>query len=173
MMRPQPALRITGATARAQIITPLMLTRITRSHSSCGMSSNLRFSSEAKMPALLMRTSIRPCSATTASTIVWIEPGSPTSTCTAIALPARASISATTLRALSRFRSATTGTAPAAANCRASSRPMPCPAPVIRTTRSLTPKSRAHSGTPESCGALTTLVWFMFVLPRPGQGNYR
>ena len=61
---------------------------------------------------------------------------SATSTLTARPGPACVSISSATASAFVEIRSATTATDPAAANWRASSRPMPWPAPVMTTTRS-------------------------------------
>src|SRR5215510_14084649 len=57
MIRPPPWRRITRATACAQRKTPVRFTAITRFHSS-GVMASLDFST--LMPALLMRTSIRP-----------------------------------------------------------------------------------------------------------------
>src|SRR5438270_3522132 len=73
------------------------------------------------------RSTIRPTAASTSS-----RPA--TSHCSAIAVPPRASISATTAWHFERVRPSTTVFAPSAATARATPRPTPWPAPVTMAT---------------------------------------
>src|SRR5665647_2741613 len=137
MMRPHLARRMAGSTARAHSICPVTLTRSTCSHSSSGICSNGRISRVEKIPALLISTSMRPYWSSTISTISSIEAGSAMSVVTASAWPSALRISPATAAAVFSLRSAITTLAPAMAKALAKTRPMPCPAPVMMTTRSL------------------------------------
>src|SRR5664280_647690 len=87
-----------------------------------------------RTPALLMRMSSRPNSATAASVIRLTSAGFETSTPTATARPPAAVTSSTTDRACPSSRSATATCAPSAASCSAIWRPRPAPAPVTMPT---------------------------------------
>src|SRR2546423_3265665 len=105
---------IVGTTARDIRKTPRAFTRITRSHRSSVVSST---SPTPAMPALLKRTSMRLCSATTAAASACVSSSSETST-----------------RCDVPSRSAATTVAPSSANSCADARPIPDAAPVTMQT---------------------------------------
>src|SRR5262245_12058404 len=118
MIDPERCAIIAGATARLIRKTPRAFTRITCSHSSRLVSAR---SPTPAMPALLKRTSIRPCSASTAAASSWVRTSSATST-VCVTPSAEPSMSAATTRA------------PSAAKSSALARPIPEPAPVTMQT---------------------------------------
>src|SRR5439155_1226048 len=91
------------------------LTSITRRHSSTGISVNGRIASDAYSPALLIRTSMPPCRATTSS----VRRCTSSSEETSARNPSEGG-----------FRSATATVAPSAWSPSAIARPMPCAPPV-------------------------------------------
>src|SRR3954452_12489744 len=89
-----------------------------------------------KMPALLIRTSTRPCAAAARSRKASTSASSATSTRTASASPPAARTASAVASARARSRSPSTTLAPTAASLSASARPIPPPPPVITATRS-------------------------------------
>ena len=123
---------------------PRTCTRITRSKSSADMFQMAR---SRTIPALLTTMSRRPKSLKARSTMAVAWSSSPTSPKSAMALPPRSLMTATTCSASRPLpspwtelpRSLTTTVAPCAASSRACPRPMPCPAPV---TSAILPSSK-------------------------------
>ena len=115
IIRPQPASRMAGTTARAQKKAPVMLTSIALFHSSTGSSQNGAMVMREKTAALLIRMSIRPNAESAAPAIAPAAASSATSVSMPSARPPPVSISASTAAALAPFMSATTGIAPWAA----------------------------------------------------------
>src|SRR5437773_5742308 len=128
MMVPPPCSIMPGKTAWISAYTPVRLTLMTASHSSCPTQRTLRALLEC--PALLMRMSTRPSSFTTPSTRARPCSGRETSPSRAIALPPAFLISATTASSGALRRPDTTTCAPSAASMRAVDRPIPVPPPV-------------------------------------------
>ena len=122
--------RIRGTTALQPYTAPQKLISITRRKSVSDCSSRR---AALPTPALLTSVSIRPnrSAAFSINLSTWV--GSETSVRTASASPPCPSISPTSSRSRSSRRPAATTCAPARANSRAVSRPMPLVAPVITT----------------------------------------
>src|SRR5258705_1170387 len=128
MMVPPPRSIMPGKAAWISAYTPVRLTLMTASHSSCPTQRTLRALLEC--PALLIRMSTRTSSLTTPSTRARPCSGRETSPSRAMALPPAFLISATTASRGALRRPDTTTWAPSAASMRAVDRPMPVPPPV-------------------------------------------
>jgi hypothetical protein len=127
-MAPPPRSIMPGSTAWVSAYTPVRLTAITASQSSCPTQRALRTLLE--YPALLTRMSTRPSSLTTHSAKARPWAGLATSASRATARPPAFVISATTSSRGALRRPATTTCAPSAASMSAVERPMPVPPPV-------------------------------------------
>src|ERR1043165_2013473 len=129
-MTPRPARIMCGTTARVQTKTPLRLTLTTAANAASSIvettapSFPLTSCASRTMPALVTRTSMRPCSLTTSSTARSTDSRLVTSIFGSV------------------VTSHTTTRAPSAANRSAVARPMPAAPPVTMTTRSLRFRSK-------------------------------
>src|ERR1700687_2262970 len=127
-MVPPPRSIMPGNAAWISAKTPVRLTLMTASHSSCPTQRTFRALLEC--PALLMRMSTRPSSLTVHSTSARPCSGLETSPSRAAALPPAFVISATTDSSGALRRPDTTTWAPSAASMIAVERPIPVPPPV-------------------------------------------
>src|SRR5215207_10132496 len=145
---PRPAGSMWRAAAWAHRKVPLRFTARVRDHTSKPSSSD---GATAPTPALLTRTSMRPCSAASASNRAVTAAGSDTSTVAALAAAGPADRRRSAVAdASSSSRSATTTVAPCAARSSAIAAPRPRPAPVTTATRPsigpVVPQARALGG---------------------------
>ena len=127
-MRPRPARRMTGATARQAHAVPFRFSSIMYSQSASACSSaGARFA----VPAQLTRMSTVPWRATTVSTIRSTSAFFATSAASVVTSPSRAGPAG--LADADRLTATTR--APAAARCRTIASPMPLVPPVTTATR--------------------------------------
>src|SRR5271165_2616449 len=176
MRPPRPAAAIVRATAWLMKNTPRRLTAIISSQSVPVTSKAAR---AKPRPALLTRTSMRPCAATMRETASVIEATSRTSSRCGCTIRPRVRASEASAAASASVRTVGATTAPVSASRTASSRPIPFDAPVTTTTRPVRSKrpaavtpltralpSRALGSRPFGCATWSLLFDTALVLPR-------
>src|SRR5215212_1310893 len=141
-IEPEPRSSIALPTSRQHQNTPVRFTEMTASHSSSGTSSEGILWT---IPALLTRTSMRPCSSSTVPTISRTEAGFVTSVCTKVP-----SSSSATSGPVWSLTSAMTISAPARRRAREIASPRLCPPPVTTATLSRNEKPCSSISSPLS-----------------------
>ena len=172
MIRPKPRSFMAGAAARAQRKTPVMLTSMTLRHSASGICSKGRFVKLENSEALFTSASMRPNAFSTTSTICPTDASSETSTNTGIA---RISFGFDLGRYRARVRHVDVADDRDRTRSRElppNSRPMPWPAPVMRTTRSFTLKSLELSLALEARDLRASLISTVVLQPSCSSGAH-